>query len=615
MPRLAKYMISLLTGFLAFAIAAGTSPVAQTDYLSPLALLPDKEGKVLYIAEATAKQVAVFDIGSGKVVRTIPLEDQPSGLALSPDGQCLYVTVASPNGSVFIIDLKVGKVIGGIRVGHTPTAPVVSPDGKTLYVCNQFNNDISVIDLVAQKEVSRVGVLREPLAAALTPDGKQLFVANHLPAGRADADYVAAEVSVIDTAERKVVSNIQLHNGSTGLRDICISPDGKHAYVTQILSRYPLPTTQLDRGWMNTNALAVLDVANCRVVNTVLLDNVDVGAANPWGVACTADGRHICVTHAGTHEVSVIDRTKLHEKIAGAAAGQQVSAVSSAAEDVPNDLAFLVDIRERIKLTGKGPRSLAVIGTKVYAAEYFTDTIGLVDISQSRPKPQSLPLGEKRPLTALCKGELNFHDADLCFQKWQSCSSCHPGARVDALNWDLLNDGIGNPKNTKSMLLAHKTPPAMVSGVRGDAETAVRAGIKHIQFLVRPEEDAVAIDEYLKSLEPVPSPHLVNGKLSEEAERGRKVFEKAGCADCHPAPLYTDMKKHNVGTGKDREEDSEFDTPTLIEVWRTPPYLYDGRAVTVREVLTEFNKDDRHGATSSLTEKELADLIEFVLSL
>jgi YVTN family beta-propeller protein len=511
--------------------------------------------------------------------------------------------------------LKEEKVIGRIRVGHTPTAPVVSPDGKTLYICNQFNNDISVIDLVAQKEVSRIAVLREPVAAALTPDGKHLFVANHLPAGRADADYVAAEVSVIDTAERRIVTNIQLHNGSGSLRDICISPDGKHAYVTQILSRYPLPTTQLDRGWMNTNALAVLDVANHKLLNTVLLDNVDLGTANPWGVACTADGKHICVTHAGMHEVSVIDKTKLHEKIAGAAAGQQVSAVSSSAEDVPNDLAFLVDIRERIKLTGKGPRGLAVIGTKVYAAEYFTDTIGVVDISQSRPRPRSLPLGEKRPLTTVRKGELNFHDADLCFQKWQSCSSCHPGARADALNWDLLNDGIGNPKNTKSLLLAHKTPPAMISGVRGDAEAAVRAGIIHIQFMVRPEEDAVAIDEYLKSLEPVPSIHLVNGKLSEEAERGRKVFEKAGCADCHPAPLYTDMKKHNVSTGKDREENSEFDTPTLIEVWRTSPYLYDGRAVTVREVLTEFNRDDMHGVTSSLSERELADLIEFVLSL
>jgi cytochrome c peroxidase len=59
----------------------------------------------------------------------------------------------------------------------------------------------------------------------------------------------------------------------------------------------------------------------------------------------------------------------------------------------------------------------------------------------------------------------------------------------------------------------------------------------------------------------------------------------------------------------------EFDTPTLIEVWRTAPYLYDGRAATMMDVLKTFNKDNRHGWTSDLTEEELRDLAEYVLSL
>ena len=96
---------------------------------------------------------------------------------------------------------------------------------------------------------------------------------------------------------------------------------------------------------------------------------------------------------------------------------------------------------------------------------------------------------------------------------------------MDGLNWDLLNDGIGNPKNNKSLLLAHQTPPAMSMGVRETAETAVRAGIQHILFTVQPEEVPAAIDAYLKSLKPVPSPHLVNGQLSEAAQRGEKVFQ------------------------------------------------------------------------------------------
>jgi cytochrome c peroxidase len=165
------------------------------------------------------------------------------------------------------------------------------------------------------------------------------------------------------------------------------------------------------------------------------------------------------------------------------------------------------------------------------------------------------------------------------------------------------------------MLLAHKTPPAMMTGVRPDAESGVRAGIRHIQFAVRPETDAVAIDEYLKSLKPVQSPYLVKGKLSRAANRGRRVFKKAGCASCHSSPLYTDLKKYNIGTGKDMDEGQSFDTPTLIESWRTAPYLYDGRAKTIKEVLTKHNSGDKHGKTSTLTDEEINSLTEFILSL
>ena len=154
-----------------------------------------------------------------------------------------------------------------------------------------------------------------------------------------------------------------------------------------------------------------------------------------------------------------------------------------------------------------------------------------------------------------------------------------------------------------------------MTGVRPDAESAVRAGIRHIQFAVRPEEDAVAIDEYLKSLKPVQSPYLVKGWLSKSAKRGRRLFNKAGCASCHPSPLYTDLKKYNIGTGKGLDENESFDTPTLIEAWRTAPYLYDGRAETIKEVLTRHNDGDKHGKTSALTDEEINSLAAFLLSL
>jgi len=610
------FMFLALVGFSTVTLAAK----AGDEYLSPLELVADNEGKMLYIAEATAKQVAVFDIAAGKVKKVISLPEKPSGLALAPNAQTLYVTAGVPNGGVHVVNLNTGKIEHTLPARHTPAAPVLSLDGKTLYVCCRFFNSVAIYDLTSKKSVAALTVIavsREPVAAALTPDSRFLFVANHLPAGAADGDYTAAVVSVVDADAKKVINTITLPNGSTGLQDICISPDGKYAYVTHILARYQLPTTQLERGWMNTNALSIIDIPKKQLLNTVLLDDVDLGAANPWDVACTDNGKYICVTHAGTNEVSVIDRTKLHNKLASVAKGIKVSDVSLSPSDVPNDLSFLVGLRRRLKLTGNGLRGLAVIGTKAYAAEYFTDSLGVVDIDpESLPKARSVALGPRKRLTKIRKGEMLFNDASLCFQNWQSCASCHPGGgRVDALNWDLLNDGIGNPKNTRSLLLAHKTPPAMATGVRPDAEAAVRAGIRHIQFAVRPEEDAVAIDEYLKSLKPVQSPYLVKGWMSKSAKRGRRLFNKAGCASCHPSPLYTDLKKYNIGTGKGLDENQSFDTPTLIEAWRTAPYLYDGRAETIKEVLTRHNDGDKHGKTSTLTDEEINSLAAFLLSL
>ena len=623
--------IFLITVFLSLI---GLTPITTdcagaVNYLSPQALVSSENGNLLYIAQGSTKQVAVFNTNSGKVIKAIALPAEPTGLALTADGKYLYVTCAAPEGRVCVIRTENNRIIKRIPVGHSPRSPVLSPDGKMLYVCNRFTNDVSVINIKGNKHVARIKVLREPFAADITPDGKWLYVGNHLPDGPANAESVASKVSVINTRTREVDVSVSLANGSTGLRGLAVSPDGRYVYVSHILARYTVPTTQLERGWMNTNALSIIDVHNRKLLDTVLLDDVDYGAANPWGVCCTKDGKYICVTHAGDGELSVIDVAALldkikdyHNKQAQDRAERQDelggygSTLSTFPTGIPNELSFLYGIRHRVKLCGKGPRALAIIGSKVYVAEYFTGSMTLVDLNKGPGyKTIALSLGPTRQMSEKRRGEMLFNDASICFQKWQSCASCHPGeGRNDGLNWDLLNDGIGNPKNTKSLLLAHKTPPAMITGVRERAEAAVRTGIKHILFSVRPEEDALAIDEYLKSLKPVPSPYLVKGRLSKSAKRGRRVFEKAGCARCHKGPLYTDLQKYDVGIGNGMDKDREFDTPSLVEIWRTASYLYDGRAATIEEVLTKYNAGDKHGVTSNLSKNEISDLAEFVLS-
>ena len=72
---------------------------------------------------------------------------------------------------------------------------------------------------------------------------------------------------------------------------------------------------------------------------------------------------------------------------------------------------------------------------------------------------------------------------------------------------------------------------------------------------------------------------------------------------------------HDVGSKGRYDRQAEFDTPTLLEVWRTAPYMHDGHYTTLRELLDEGRHGHLRGDVEGLTEKQRDDLVEFVLSL
>jgi len=604
-----------------FGASAWPGPAADADAqtgqcLGPCALAAARDGKTLYVACADARQVAWVELPGGKVVRRVAVPAEPTGLVLTPDSKQLIVTCAAPHSSVVVLDAATGDCQKTIPAGHTAGAPVLSPDGRRLYVCNRFHNNVSMIDLAAGKELTRIAADREPIAAAVTPDGQSVLVANHLPDARTDAAFmgdVSPVVTVIDAATQATFA-IPLLHGANGARSLCVLPDGKHALVPHLLSNFEMVPFRVDTGWIDVNVVSILDLQQRKVVGTIGMDAFDLGAGNPWDVACTADGQWICVSQAGTHELRIIPTAELLGDFARRTM-QPMMAVWPIYPSLGESL------WRRIKLPGQGPRGLVVVGSTVYIAEYFSDTLAVVDLAaasaDSAGSVGAIALGDKPQLTIQRRGEMLFHDATICYQQWLSCASCHPDGRADALNWDLMNDGVGNPKNTKSMLLSHRTPPSMASGVRETAERAVRSGISHILFSQRPEDEAVAMDEYLKSLRPVPSPHLADGRLSAAAERGRQLFhsDRIACHKCHPAPLYTDLKAHRVGTRSPYETEDRFDTPTLVEVWRTAPYLHDGRYTTVKELLVEGRHGLQGGRLEGLSQQDIDDLVEFVLSL
>lgn len=642
MTRLASRVV-LLCGVLGLAASAWAGT-----YRSPYAAAVSADGKAVYVSDHTADCIVVVDPAAGKPVAEWKAAGGPAGIALSPDGKTLFVALQTAN-AVAALSTENGKETKRIPVGYRPTGLAVAPKANRLYVCNMGSGNVSVIDLGEMAEKFRVRCVREPMFAAVTPDEARVVVSNALATGPATESSTAMSVSLFDAKDGKTGSTIKLPGGSTNGRTVCISPDGKWAYLLHGVSRFQVPTTQLERGWMNTSALSVIDLQKDELYATMLLDSIDLGAADPWGAALTADGKTLWVSLSGCHEVARLDVGRLVEMLSGNVPDQYAKSLGSAninpwAEvkkdpkyrfQLVNDLMamYFAELIQRFPVGGRtllylhaadrpferGPRGIALSpdGKQLYVPTYFGGALCVMD-TETGNLARNIPVGPQPEPDQVRKGAIAFHDAELCFQKWQSCATCHPSdARMDGLRWDLLNDGMGNHKKTRSLVYSHVTAPVMAMGVRQTADVAVRAGFRFILFAVVPEETATAVDDYLKSLKADPNPFLVNGKLSEAAERGKKLFDgKAKCSTCHSGANYTDLKAYDVGTlGAYDKPTDRFYTPKLNEVYRTAPYLHDGRAATLEEVFTAFNKEDKHGVTSKLSPEELADLIAYLNSL
>jgi cytochrome c peroxidase len=147
----------------------------------------------------------------------------------------------------------------------------------------------------------------------------------------------------------------------------------------------------------------------------------------------------------------------------------------------------------------------------------------------------------------------------------------------------------------------------------GDPIRAMKKG-----FMEIPREIVPHMAQFQNMLDFPPAPKLkLDGRLdpakaTESERRGEALFfGKAACATCHPAPFYLDDKMHDLHLErflKDEPGDGPIKAFTLRGIKDSPPYLHDGRCLTIEDTVEFFNLVQE----LKLTKEEKADLAAFL---
>jgi YVTN family beta-propeller protein len=497
-----------------------------------------------------------------------PPYKSPLGLAVDRTGSRAYVALHTA-GALAVVDLKAGKVLHEIAVGRKPTDVILDID--VVHVLCAEDNTVATVDL-KQGKVKERQPRRE--------------VEKYLPDRIHDEELADLEKAV-------GIPRVRARSGPF--------------FVFQ-RPKANVPTTQVAQGWVFTNVLGYVGQPRGQAY---VLDEPQRGYADPSDLVQTHDGKTLYVACAGADVVLVVDPHRLYSLQNRLDSTIRDGKSLQYKEDLTSSRHFVV---ARIP-TGINPRRLALSrdDKTLVVTNYLGDSLTVIDVA-TRKVVRTIGLGGPEP-DAARRGEILFHSGKMTFQGQFTCASCHPDGGADGLNWDLTRDGVGNFKNTKSLLGVRETAPFGWEGSSPTLADRVAGTLRTLHRHEPTEAETSDLVAYLQSLPP-PRPAPVPEKDRPAVERGKALFEgKAACVNCHHRAALDDGKSHDVGTRGPTDVTDRFDTPALLGVSGTAPYLHDGRAQILEEVFTKHNTAQKHGAAHRLSKDELADLLAYLKSL
>jgi len=563
------------------------------------AIVVTSDGSMILVVNPDSGTISVVDADGLETVAEIRVGTQPKSVVAHPSRPIAYVA-NSGSSTVSVLDLDGLTILETIPVSDRPSGVAVASGGDLLAVAETGSDAVRLVETKALTTMATIPVADRPYAVAFTPDDEILVVA-HL---------VSGTVTLIGVQDRSV-QTVDTWPNVGPAPGVTINASGTRAYLPQTMAHGLGRNTQFDNTVFAKVSVVDLEGRLHVTAEHVSLPEKDQPVGLPWAVALANNGTELWVVNGASNDVSILDIRDQNRP-------RRVAHV--AVSDNPRGI-VIDERRHRAYVNNALAGTVSVIDTTSYVV---IDEVAVTRI----PLPPVLLTGKRL-----------FHTSarsDVSKAAWISCNTCHIEGEQDGRTW-LLQFVGGVPagadpvvrRNTTSLLGMIETYPLRWSAEwdeSADSEFSIRFeqfGTGLIEGEMHPtlgppnqgrsyELDCLAA--YIDSLRvPERRRHI----LTPAEERGEALFESelTGCAVCHPAPLYTDLRQHDVGTvdGKDAEWfGPSIDTPTLRFLYDSAPYFHDGSARTLYEAITFPSPNDEHNVAGVLTEEQIDNLIRFL---
>ena len=233
------------------------------------------EAATLLVANKAEATVSLVDLGSGKVVATLPVGTGPHEIAVSPDGRLALVAnygAQQPGSSLTLLDVPAAKVVKTIDLGEyrRPHGLVFLDNGRAL-VTAEANKALLEVDVTAGKVTRAIPTGQEVShMVAVTPDGSRAFVAN----------IGSGSMTAVDLRAGKSLGDVKTGAGAEGIE---VTPDGRQVWVTN----------------READTVTVVDAKTLEILGSV------PSASFPIRAKATPDGKHVLVSNAKSGDLSV----------------------------------------------------------------------------------------------------------------------------------------------------------------------------------------------------------------------------------------------------------------------------------------------------------------------